>query len=46
MNNAYYLLSKEQIEIKRFHICTWEFPNESSYLEFGFEFPYDCIDYS
>lgn len=43
MNNAYYLLSKEQIEIKRFHICTWEFPNESSYLEFGFEFPYDCI---
>jgi len=41
MDNAYYILSKKQIEIKRLHICTWEFPSESSYIEFGFEFSYE-----
>lgn len=39
MDNAYYILAKKQISIERFHICTWEFPNESSYVEFGLEFP-------
>lgn len=39
MDNAYYILAKRQIDIERLHICTWEFPNESSYIEFGVEFP-------
>ena len=43
MDNSYYILAKERIEIQRLHICTWEFPHESSYMEFGFEFPYDNI---
>lgn len=43
MDNSYYILSKEQIEIKRLHICTWEFSSESPYIEFGIEFPPDSI---
>lgn len=38
MDNAYYILAKKQIDIERFHICTWEFPNDPSYIEFGVEF--------
>lgn len=38
MYNAFYILSKEQVNIERLHICTWEFPHESSYIEFGMEF--------
>lgn len=38
MDNAYYILAEKQIEIERLHICTWEFPSESSYIEFGVEF--------
>ena len=38
MYNAFYILSKEQVRIERLHICTWEFPHESSYIEFGMEF--------
>jgi hypothetical protein len=41
MDNAYYILAKEQIDIERLHICTWDFPNESSYIEFGVEFSYE-----
>lgn len=40
MDNAYYILAKEKINIERLHICTWEFPSTSSYIEFGIEFPY------
>lgn len=40
MNNAYYILTKEAIQIERLHICTWEFPNADSYIEFGLEFSY------
>lgn len=43
MDNAYYVLAKDQIDIERLHICTWEFPNESSYMEFGIEFSFDCF---
>lgn len=43
MDNAYYILAKKQIDIERLHICTWEFPNESSYIEFGIEFPKDAF---
>lgn len=41
MDNAYYVLAKEQIDIERLHICTWDIPNESSYIEFGVEFSYE-----
>ena len=40
MNNSYYILAKEAIQIERLHICTWEFPNADSYIEFGMEFSY------
>ncbi len=43
MENSYYILAKEQIEIERLHICTWEFPSDASYIEFGMEFPYENI---
>lgn len=44
MENAYYILATRQIEIERLHICTWEFPNESSYIEFGIEFSYESFN--
>lgn len=40
MNNAYYILAKEAVPIERLHICTWEFPNANSYIEFGLELSY------
>ena len=43
MDNSYYILAKEQIEIKRLHICTWEFSNFPSYIEYGMEFSYDSF---
>ena len=44
MDNAYYILAKRQVEIERLHICSWEFPNESSYIEFGIEFSYESFN--
>ena len=44
MDNAYYILAKKQIDIERLHICTWEFPNDSSYIEIGMEFSYECFN--
>lgn len=44
MDNSYYILAKEQICIERLHICTWEFPNDSSYIEIGMEFSYECFE--
>lgn len=43
MDNTYYILAKEQVNIERLHICTWEFPQESSYIEFGLEFSYESF---
>lgn len=43
MDNAYYILAKKQMSIERLHICTWEFPNDSSYIEIGMEFLYECF---
>lgn len=43
MDNAYYILAKKQMDIERLHICTWEFPNDSSYIEIGMEFSYECF---
>lgn len=36
MDNTYYILSKEEIEIERFHFCTWDI-SKYSYVEFGVE---------
>lgn len=43
MDNSYYILSKEQVSIERLHICTWEFSEESSFIEFGLEFSYESF---
>ncbi|MEQ6121373.1 hypothetical protein [Reichenbachiella sp. MALMAid0571] len=38
MDNSFFLRShSKSIEIKRFHICTWEFNNNTSLVEFGIE---------
>lgn len=38
MDNSFFLRSKhDQVEIKKFQICTWEFNNNSSLVEFGVE---------
>lgn len=44
MNNAYYILAKKAIQIERLHICTWEFPDTDSYIEFGIEFSYEYFE--
>lgn len=37
MENSYYLLSKQRVEIERFHICTWDTIDGTSFVEFGIE---------
>jgi hypothetical protein len=39
MDNSYFLLTTQEtpITIERFHICSWEFRNSSSLIEFGCE---------
>lgn len=39
MENSFFIFTDKanSIEIERFHICTWEFNNNSSLVEFGFE---------
>ena len=44
MDNTYYILAKKQMDIERLHICTWEFSNDSSYIEIGMEFSYECFE--
>lgn len=43
MDNTYYILSKEQIEIERFHFCTWDI-SKFSYIEFGVEFKKELFE--
>lgn len=43
MDNTFYILSKDYVCIERLHMCTWEFPYESSYVEIGIEFSYEDI---
>ncbi|ATV54539.1 hypothetical protein CTM53_06350 [Prevotella intermedia] len=43
MDNSYYILSKEEVSIERLHICTWEFPQETSFIEFGLEFSHESF---
>lgn len=38
MENAFFIRSNMgNVQIERFHVCTWEFNNDSSLVEFGFE---------
>jgi hypothetical protein len=39
MDNSYFIYTSQNqnIEIERFHICSWEFNNNSSFIEFGCE---------
>ncbi|MBO4664279.1 MAG: hypothetical protein J5663_07680 [Bacteroidaceae bacterium] len=46
MDNTYYILSEQteqNVEIERLHICTWEIPYETSYIEVGMEFPFNSF---
>jgi len=38
MDNSFFILSKQQVEISRFHICTWDIENKNSFFEIGVEF--------
>jgi hypothetical protein len=37
MENTFFISGKEKIKIDRFHICSWEFNDNQSLLEFGSE---------
>lgn len=39
MENNYFIFTEKnnEIELERFHICTWEFKNNSALIEFGGE---------
>ena len=37
MDNTYFILSKENLCIERFHICTWNLKDSSAFVEFGIE---------
>ncbi len=45
MDNSYFIYSNDDqnIDIERFHNCTWEFDNNSSLVEFGFEISANSI---
>ncbi|HOY04118.1 MAG TPA: hypothetical protein PLO67_01875 [Saprospiraceae bacterium] len=46
MENSFFILSDKDtpIKIERFHICTWEFNDNSSLIEFGFEIDKNSIN--
>ena len=46
MENNYFLFTEKnnEIELERFHICTWEFKNNSALVEFGGEIK-DAFDF-
>ena len=45
MENSFFIYSEKgsSIQIERFHICTWEFNNNTSLVEFGFEISKESI---
>lgn len=45
MENSYFLFTKKglPLSIERFHICSWEFNNDTSLIEFGMEVGKDSI---
>lgn len=45
MENSFFIYTNRGsvVQIERFHICTWEFNNDSSLVEFGFEVAKESI---
>src|SRR4051812_646705 len=45
MENSFFIYTGKDntIQIERFHICSWEFNNNSSLVEFGFEISKESI---
>lgn len=45
MDNSFFIFTEKNkpVKIERFHICTWEFSNDSSLVEFGFEINKESI---
>jgi hypothetical protein len=45
MDNSFFIFTEKNkpVQIERFHICTWEFNNCSSLVEFGFEVAKESI---
>ena len=45
MENSFFIYSGkgDAVQIERFHICSWEFDNNSSLVEFGFEIAKESI---
>ena len=45
MDNSFFIFTDKvnPVQIERFHICTWEFNNDSSLIEFGFEVSKESI---
>lgn len=45
MENSFFIYTERNnpIQIERFHICSWEFNNNSSLVEFGFEISKESI---
>jgi len=37
MDNSFFILGQVEYEIKRFHICSWDFESRKSFIELGFE---------
>jgi hypothetical protein len=37
MDNSYFIYSKDNLEIERFHLCSWEFKNGTALMEVGCE---------
>lgn len=40
MNNSFFILSKQEVIISRFHICTWDIKNANTFIELGIEFDF------
>lgn len=45
MDNSFFIFTEKNqpVQVERFHICTWEFNNDSSLVEFGFEVAKESI---
>lgn len=45
MENSFFVYTDKDkpVRLERFHVCTWEFNNNSSLVEFGFEISKDSI---
>lgn len=46
MDNSFFILSKQDVKISRFHICTWDIENEDSFVEIGIEFKFSSNEHN